>query len=95
MDFHENWLLSLPSSSCASNSVVSKSFNSPALSPEWLAAACGFAAVLGHVYPVFHGFRGGKGVATVLGVPTNCVYAFAWVCELLHVASLVVDDLPS
>jgi len=39
----------------------------PAFSPEWLAAACGFAAVLGHVYPVFHGFRGGKGVATVLG----------------------------
>ena len=42
-------------------------FTSPALSPQWLAAACGFAAVLGHVYPVFHGFRGGKGVATVLG----------------------------
>jgi len=39
----------------------------PAFSPDWLAAACGFAAVLGHVYPVFHGFRGGKGVATVLG----------------------------
>lgn len=33
----------------------------------WLAATCGFAAVLGHVYPIFHGFRGGKGVATVLG----------------------------
>ena len=33
----------------------------------WLAATCGFAAVFGHVYPVFHGFRGGKGVATVLG----------------------------
>jgi len=40
---------------------------STALSPEWLAAACGFAVVLGHVYPVFHRFRGGKGVATVLG----------------------------
>jgi glycerol-3-phosphate acyltransferase PlsY len=39
----------------------------PVLSTDWLAAACGFAAVLGHVYPVFHGFRGGKGVATVLG----------------------------
>ena len=33
----------------------------------WLAATCGFAAVFGHVYPIFHGFRGGKGVATVLG----------------------------
>jgi glycerol-3-phosphate acyltransferase PlsY len=33
----------------------------------WLAVGCGLAAVLGHVYPVFHGFRGGKGVATLLG----------------------------
>ena len=33
----------------------------------WLAAACGIAAVLGHVYPIFFGFRGGKGVATLIG----------------------------
>ena len=34
----------------------------------WIAAACGFAAFFGHVFPVFIGFRGGKGVATALGV---------------------------
>lgn len=33
----------------------------------WLAAACGIAVTLGHVYPVFYGFRGGKGVATLIG----------------------------
>jgi len=35
--------------------------------PQLLVMVCGFAAVLGHCYPLWHGFRGGKGAATAVG----------------------------
>jgi len=34
----------------------------------WEPVVCGLMAIIGHVYPVWHGFRGGKGVATLVGV---------------------------
>jgi acyl phosphate:glycerol-3-phosphate acyltransferase len=40
----------------------------PALQRDWLTVACGFAVIVGHVYPVWFDFRGGKGAATVIGV---------------------------
>lgn len=35
--------------------------------PQWLPLACAALAVVGHVYPVFYGLRGGKGAATLVG----------------------------
>lgn len=40
----------------------------PAVDRDWLSAACASAVVVGHVYPVWHEFRGGKGAATFVGV---------------------------
>jgi glycerol-3-phosphate acyltransferase PlsY len=33
----------------------------------WTASVCGIAVMVGHVYPIWYGFRGGKGVATLVG----------------------------
>jgi acyl phosphate:glycerol-3-phosphate acyltransferase len=40
----------------------------PAIDRLWLSVACAGAVVIGHVYPVWYGFRGGKGAATLVGV---------------------------
>lgn len=42
----------------------------------WSVAVCGIAVVLGHVYPLWHGFRGGKGVATVVGAVLGAAPVF-------------------
>lgn len=64
IDIAKGWLasgwlpgLAIPGLSAAEAPVLS----------AWLPAACGFASILGHCFPVWHGFRGGKGVATLVG----------------------------
>jgi glycerol-3-phosphate acyltransferase PlsY len=42
--------------------------------PAWTVPAAALAVFLGHLYPVFHGLRGGKGVATGAGI----VFALHW-----------------
>jgi glycerol-3-phosphate acyltransferase PlsY len=37
------------------------------LSRTWLTICCATAAVLGHVWPIYHGFKGGKGAGTFVG----------------------------
>jgi acyl phosphate:glycerol-3-phosphate acyltransferase len=42
--------------------------------PGWTVAAAALAVFIGHLYPVFHRFAGGKGVATAAGI----VFALHW-----------------
>lgn len=49
-------------------------------------AMVGIAAFLGHLYPVFFKFKGGKGVATALGV----VFGVHWALGLLCIASFAI-----
>lgn len=56
----------------------------------------GFVAFMGHLYPIFFGFQGGKGVATMLGVmfglslPIGLAVAGTWlfVAKVLKISSL-------
>ncbi len=57
------------------------------ISVETLAVACAFAAVLGHVAPIWHRFRGGRGVATAIG---GAIYLAPVFGVILAVAWLVV-----
>ncbi len=52
-------------------------------------ALVGLAAFLGHLYPVFFGFRGGKGVATAAGV----LLALAWPVGLAVLVTWIVVAL--
>lgn len=49
---------------------------------SWTAFFVGLASFLGHLYPVFHNFKGGKGVATAFGVITALSPAVALTCAL-------------
>lgn len=42
-----------------------------------MSAWVGFSLLIGNRYPVFHGFKGGKGVATYLGITTAIAPVFA------------------
>lgn len=63
--------------------------------PEMI-MAIGFAAFMGHLYPIFFQFKGGKGVATMLGVmfglslPIGLAVGATWlfVAKVLKVSSL-------
>ena len=49
-------------------------------------ALIGFAAFIGHLYPVFFGFKGGKGVATMLGV----LFGWHWAVGLASALTWLV-----
>ena len=56
-----------------------------------LQIACGVAAIIGHVFPVFAGFRGGKGVATTFGVLLSLQPLLTLTCAGIFLAVLLIS----
>lgn len=53
---------------------------------SWVLPAVAIAAFVGHLFPVFHGFKGGKGVATALGI----LLAINWVLGLTTLSTWLI-----
>lgn len=50
---------------------------------------CGLAAIAGHNWPVFFGFRGGKGIATTIGVVATLAFLPAFYAGVIAILSIV------
>ncbi|MBN2639127.1 MAG: glycerol-3-phosphate 1-O-acyltransferase PlsY [Bacteroidales bacterium] len=55
----------------------------------YLQILAGFLAVIGHVFPVFAGFRGGKGVATLLGMGIALYPTVIWIPVVIFLILLL------
>ena len=50
---------------------------------------CGLCVVLGHIYPVFLKFKGGKGIASTIGVFIVCSSVCGWMWAVVTIMALV------
>jgi glycerol-3-phosphate acyltransferase PlsY len=53
---------------------------------SWLLCGVVIAVFLGHLFPVFHGFKGGKGVATACGI----LFGINWILGLATLATWII-----
>ena len=53
---------------------------------EWGGLIAGFAAMIGHIFPVWLGFKGGKGVATAAGV----MLGWSWPVALIAICTWIL-----
>ncbi len=63
--------------------------------PDWVVYAAAVAALLGHMYPLFFGFKGGKGVATALGVLLALSPWLGLICALIWLMVFAVKRISS
>ncbi|MBC8078966.1 MAG: glycerol-3-phosphate 1-O-acyltransferase PlsY [Gorillibacterium sp.] len=55
----------------------------------WIEVLCGIAVIIGHNWPIFFGFKGGKGIATTIGVLVTLSFwpaLFAGIFAILAIA---------
>lgn len=67
----------------------------PNMNKELLVQIAGVAVVLGHTFPVFFGFKGGKGVATSLGVILMSNWQIGLICLVFALVLMALTRMVS
>ncbi|WP_151734462.1 glycerol-3-phosphate 1-O-acyltransferase PlsY [Paenibacillus tengchongensis] len=57
---------------------------------SWIAVGCGIAAIVGHNWPLYFHFRGGKGIATTIGVMATLCFWPALIAGIIAIGSIVI-----
>ena len=67
----------------------------PDINRELLVQIAGIAVVLGHTFPVFFGFKGGKGVATSLGILLISNWQIGLICLVFGIVLIALTRMVS
>ncbi|GIP32375.1 glycerol-3-phosphate 1-O-acyltransferase PlsY [Paenibacillus sp. J2TS4] len=57
---------------------------------EWIPVWAGLSVIAGHNWPVFFGFKGGKGIATAIGVTATLCFLPALFAGIIAIGSIVI-----
>jgi glycerol-3-phosphate acyltransferase PlsY len=89
VDIFKGWLPAYMAGTLSFNNILF------AQNPDMLMIIAGFAAILGHTYTIFAGFKGGKGVGTAAGM-LIALYPIALpICLLVFVLTLITSGMVS
>lgn len=56
----------------------------------WVQVLCGIAVIVGHNWPVYFGFKGGKGIASTIGVMASLAF---WPSLIAGIAAIIVISI--
>src|SRR5699024_8463811 len=57
---------------------------------EWAPVLCGLAAIIGHNWPIWFKFKGGKGIATTVGVMATLAFIPALIAGVLTIIAIAI-----
>jgi glycerol-3-phosphate acyltransferase PlsY len=82
-----HWLMLLGAASIPANDIV--------ISFEYANLVAAFGAIMGHNFPIYYGFKGGKGIATSLGVLLTLEWEIGLICLIFALVLMLSSRMVS